>query len=664
MKLIFRVIDAADTRASGAGEIYIQPAAGEFQNRCDLASLVLEQGLKCLRHGTGVVDTAIVSAEPTLDDLLAATFVMELLAGRELPPGAASFARYAALVREGHIPSKLPLESSLEGLFLAIRNTDGADLTQQQIATRFAARWEQLSRRILQAAADGLNPFTTPLVAEGSEFAREQAFLARDHEVYKQDVERGQQWEVSIAGGPPRGRAIRLRDPKSLLFKQWSRRAEYCGAHDPFVFLAVDWGNRHWVFSTDPVQRVSIKPLADVLQAAEAKLDADAAARDPWFDGKRFDYTLVAAPHQGTKLGEADLMAIVHDWCDAPRLKRPGFARHQTAVAAVFVCLLVGGGWWFFHRPDSTGSPRGVEPSVAVVAGPGSGATNSLGAASAAGAPRGIEFLTVSDDTVDEKIQQKRTGSDYAIFIATDHYAHWSPLHNAVRDATSIADLSETHYGFSPAHVKRCWDCPKDEVTGALEDYFLGDKFRFGHDDQLLIYIAGHGERVGTKGYLVAADSLSPSKEDSQTRNSYIDLATIKDDVEKIQAKGCRHVLLIMDICFGDMIDFSEATKTRQRGVDAEKLTPERKDKIVQRIMAHPCCMFLTSVGADQPASDGTVHSPFAQYLINLLQESPRDGLITFPDVLRAVRGSTQEPCHGFLQGHENNGDFVFIWQP
>ena len=41
---------------------------------------------------------------------MAATFAVELLAGHALPAGAEQFARYSALVREGHIPSTLPLE--------------------------------------------------------------------------------------------------------------------------------------------------------------------------------------------------------------------------------------------------------------------------------------------------------------------------------------------------------------------------------------------------------------------------------------------------------------------------------------------------------------------------------------------------------------------------
>lgn len=634
MELTLRRISGSDSPPPGNGEIYVQQAAADANARRDLAMLVLHEGVKCLRQGTGPIERIVVDADPTLDDLLAATFAGELLAGRALPAGAEAFARYAALVREGHIPSKLPLENSLEGLFLAIRNIDGDDLTKSEVAARFTERWHSVAEVILRAARDGVNPFTTSVVGEGSEFAREQMFLERDHEVYCQDMARGEQWDVAIPGGPPHGRALLLRQPKSLLFKQWSRRTDDSWAGGAFILLAVDWGEGSWVFSTDPVMQIPINRLAELLQEAEVAINAQSAADDPWFDGKPFGHTLVAAPRHGTKLSEADLMAIVHRWSDAARNRHFSISRLLPGISVVAVCLLAGVGW-------------------------------GLHALQTAGSSRGLEFLTVSEDSVNDKITTPRTGSDYALFFATDNYKDWGKLCNAKADAEAIQKMLEDHYGYQKDHVKYYPDCTQKDMIGALNNCL---KQKFGPDDQLLIYIAGHGERVGSKGYLVAQDSLKPiSKDhadDPEILLHYIDLATVRDDVEKIQALGCGHVFLMMDTCFAGMIDFDPATEEPgHRGSAAINWTPEKKAEIVRRKMQHPCCMFLTSVGDNQTASDGTVHSPFAQDLLDLLKTPPPGGIVTFPHILGALLYSKQEPRYGPLRDRESNGDFLFVWQ-
>ncbi len=634
MEITIRRIINSDS-PPGSGEIFIQPASAEFRGRRDLAMLVFQQGLKCLRQGTAPIAKIVVDSDPTLDDLLAATFVGELLSGRALPAGTEPFARYSALVREGHIPSKLPLEDSLEGMFLAIRNIDGDDLTKPEIAARFTERWQRLAEVILRAARDGVNPFTTAVVGEGSEFAREQTFLGHDHEVYCQDVARGEQWDVAIPDGPPHGRALLLRQPRSLLFKQWSRRTDDSWAGGAFVLLAVDWGKGNWIFSTDPVMQIRIDQLAELLQQAEARLNAQ-ATEDPWFDGKPFGHTLVAAPRRGTKLAEADLLAIVHRWSDAPRNRHFSISRLLSVIGVVALCMLGGFGWWL-RMPTTTASPR-------------------MGSNSSPSAM--IRSTTRS--------RPSRNGSDYAIFFATDKYkANWGTLCNAVADGKAIADLLEQHYGFQHDHIQRCWDCTQSDVIGTLDNCL---KKKFGPDDQLLIYVAGHGERIGTKGYLVAQDSKRPTSkdhaDDPDVVLSYIDLATVRDDVEKIHALGCGHVFLVMDTCFGGMIDFDEATQEpSHRGSAAITWTPEKKAEIVRRKMQHPCCMFLTSVSGSQTASDGTIHSPFAEDLIDLLQKPPPGGLVTFPHILSALLYSKQEPRYGALRDRESNGDFLFVWQ-
>jgi hypothetical protein len=105
----------------------------------------------------------IVKAKPTLDEMLAAAFVRELVAGRSLPSGAEAFARYVGAVREGLMSGDLPLFQSIEGMFMAIR-TDGIDgeLTGPA-GQRFATAWQQMKTFLLGAAAEGRDPVSEPL---------------------------------------------------------------------------------------------------------------------------------------------------------------------------------------------------------------------------------------------------------------------------------------------------------------------------------------------------------------------------------------------------------------------------------------------------------------------------------------------------------------------
>src|SRR5262249_48785700 len=155
-----------------------------------------------------------------------------------------------------------------------------------------------------------------------------------------QDVRRGEQWRVSFAGAPPGSRALVLRQPKSLLFKYWSRAevAEGADAQDrTFLLLAVCWGDGRWVVTTDPVQRVPLSGLCPALQAAETR--SGASGRE-WSEPERFGQTLVAAPKNGTLLADEEVLAIVRHWSTAG--KRPSRRKLLAGAVAIGVLILAG----------------------------------------------------------------------------------------------------------------------------------------------------------------------------------------------------------------------------------------------------------------------------------------------------------------------------------
>jgi hypothetical protein len=334
MQIIFRKPETSDMPA--ADELLINPRGAEPVAN-GFAELAFDKGVAAFPQGAGPIRTLVVDHDPTFDDMLAALFVEERLEGRELPRGAQSFAHYARRRREGRTPSSLPLEVSMEGIYLAIRNASDGDLTKPQTAAKFLRDWRRMANVILKAAAAGQNPFNTPLFSDGDEFADERASLAADRAVFHQDVLRGEQWIVDIPGAPRRSRALFLRKPTSLLFPQWSRREGDCGAERPYIFLAVDWGKGCWMFSTDPEQRLRLDSLAEVLQQAEAATDPASAAEKPW--ETRFDDTLVA--HRHTKMSNEKVLSVVKRWAHARRPPSPKPIPAWVAAAAVVLFGIV-----------------------------------------------------------------------------------------------------------------------------------------------------------------------------------------------------------------------------------------------------------------------------------------------------------------------------------
>jgi hypothetical protein len=342
-----------DVRRAGPvpadGELHV--FRSDLGNRC-LARLVLEQGPEALPRGAGPVHVIVVKPDPTLDDMLAATIAAVRLDGRPLPIGIRPFVEYATVLRKGLSPgTAVPLERSLAGLYKAIRWMH-LDLTDPAQGRRFTEDWNRLAAVILAYAADGLDPFSEfPLPSWL--FAEEQLFLTGDRDLYLRDKLAGEAWDVIIPDeGPTAGRrpALLLRRPTSRLWKEWARSDPAAsrsgwrpGKGEPgpvgYQFLAVDEeGTGNWVFSTNPVHRLSIRSLRDLLQKEEQARSPKRAADDPWV--ALFDDTLVAAPAAGTAIPETELIRLVKRWANA-RTVRPRRRLAAGVALATLGCLML-----------------------------------------------------------------------------------------------------------------------------------------------------------------------------------------------------------------------------------------------------------------------------------------------------------------------------------
>lgn len=525
------------TDRPSAGEVWIRSST---EDRRDLATLALERGVSGLACGEPPWVSVVVNADPTLDDMLAMELVQDLQAGRSPPSGMVQFARYAALAREGLHPGSVSLELSLEGVYLAIRNQAPGPLLEPGAGHAFLQGWRRLRDRVWQAAAEGLDPFSLPVVSAAQGFGRELAYLAGDREVFRQDVARGERWLLRLPDGPQQSTGLLLRQPRSLLFKNWSRSdPDAPGGSGTNLLLAVWRSPGQWVFSTDPVQRLSLLGLHQKLQAAEAQVSPSTAATDPWFDGAPWQHTLVAAPHGGSRLTDARVMAIARDWSGARVLPqhqpRP---RRRALLSAGLVTALCGG----------------LALASSLPAGPGS-ASERVSRGSGLSRERRERLRT-------EGLAVPKFALLVAVGEAQEPRSRFGPLAATRPDAGRLYTLLRDRYGYQPEHVWLLADGPvalegtapvhtgpatRDGLLDAIRD--LGAATDQYDHSTLLFYYAGHGDVEHSAvdiGHLV----LSGYRQDDPLRTGFQMNHLSRDLMERVRSS---HQLLLLDCCYSGL---------------------------------------------------------------------------------------------------------------
>lgn len=246
-----------------------------------------------------------------------------------------------------------------------------------------------------------------------------------------------------------------------------------------------------------------------------------------------------------------------------------------------------------------------------------------------------------------ELAQLSRSGSDYALVIATNSYQAMNPLVNPVFDANAISNILETEYSFQ---VETLIDPSLAQITLKIREY--AQKL-FSEDDQLFIFIAGHGEYDDfyKEGYLVASDS----RREDEAKTSYLPHSALRTYINNIP---CKHIFLAMDVCFGGTFDPHIASS---RG-DAESDIAARAH-FIKRKMASKTRLYLTSGGKEYvPDGRPGQHSPFARKLLEAFSSyGGSDKILTYKELLTFVEAVTPEPRFGDFGDNEPGSDFIFI---
>ncbi len=670
MKLALRKLRGEITPA--AGELVLKPADLATRERRDIANLAVSQGPDAFLRGQGEITTIVTSDDPTLDDLLAFEFVSLRLQGKPLPKAAAAFARYAALAREGLRPSSVALDHSMEGIFLAIRNAHGSDLTQPLAFAKFEGDWQRMASHIVGASERGADPFKEAIFSDAPDFARERTFLAKDRDVYLQDVLRGERWLIKIAGGPPQASALIIRDPKSLLWKHWSRADAGAPTGDLYLLLGVDFGNGSWVFSTDPVQRLPIKELAEKLQTAELIRNPEAKS-NPWFDGAPFGYTLVAAPKGGSKLANDELLKVVRLWCNAtaPKAARaPSGAPVGLLVGAACVAVLAALGAIF--GPMIWGGPT----------------PDPIAKNNTAPEAKEVDFLARGAMLDEEEIRKLRSeGLDiegFALIVAVGS-SSYGKLPAAVPDAGRLFCLLRDRFGYKTENIRllvdepeRCLDSKtgrplinngiptRENVSRTLEELSkLTGRYEKGDRTNFLFYYAGHGEtekRASEIGYLILSGYWESDKSapDVQAYN----MGHLSRDIrEKIHSS---HQILLIDCCFSGFV-----TKARGNVNENPQAIYELWKSKAHAIVTAGSEKQRSFESGEKSIFSGTLFRALGGESESMLADVNKDGLVTdaelaaylSSEVPKQFAGSKLTQTPQYHRGTEGDdvGQFLFI---
>ena len=252
--------------------------------------------------------------------------------------------------------------------------------------------------------------------------------------------------------------------------------------------------------------------------------------------------------------------------------------------------------------------------------------------------------ITVGENVLDNLLAIDR--QDHALLFATDKYDFWDDLVNPIDDAHAIGKTLEDLYGFKVEIVE---NASLEEVWEKLREY---SEKRFGPQDQLMIFFAGHGhydESFG-EGYVVASNSSNNDK----ARTSYISHNRLRGVVDNIP---CEHILLTMDVCFGGTLDPNIA---RNRGPKTYEVSVS--DMLVRKFQKKTR-KYLTS-GGKEYVSDGIPgkHSPFASKLLEAYKSiGGDDRVLTMSEIQAKMENLAQIPRFGAFGADESLSDFVFI---
>lgn len=241
----------------------------------------------------------------------------------------------------------------------------------------------------------------------------------------------------------------------------------------------------------------------------------------------------------------------------------------------------------------------------------------------------------------------------YALLVGTNSYSgkpQWNDLEGIpVLDVNSIGSELKNNFGFE---VITLVDKPSDSIYECI----IRLSRQLKSSDQLLIYVAGHGdydETLFDDGFIVCANSRQVK--DDPYRNTYIQYSKLSRMINKLPAT---QVMMVLDVCFGG--SFAEKVVRCSNRSDYEDLSSAEyisgKLKLKTRL-------FLSSGGKREvPNGYKGRLSPFAQRFLQCLQTKGGDGkLLSSTNFYEFVKKLPSGPVIGSFGDDECGSEFIML---
>jgi len=267
-------------------------------------------------------------------------------------------------------------------------------------------------------------------------------------------------------------------------------------------------------------------------------------------------------------------------------------------------------------------------------------------------------LISKVNDYVDPSLLNKEQ-TNHALLFATSHFddPNWQDLANPLKDVRAIEQRLRDNYGFQ---VTVAIDYTVEQMGSILSAFTQGTLY--SPKDQLLVYFAGHGmyKPDGIGGYVVAKNSIYGA-----STRSYLSFIDIRNRLNGPNA--CKHVLTVMDICFGGTFFDKKEGVTNYAGSDL-KYIQTQPDSFINNKLKLTSKLFITSGGLEYVPDN----SHFAKRFLETLDSKGvnKKGILTFNDFtdnLSTLELLPEEfrtsPRYGTFGDHEVGGEFILRYQ-
>jgi hypothetical protein len=554
--------EKAREEAAAAGALRLELSA--VAEHGDAVSTVFwRHGIKPWGRGFPLGEAVIALPElPALDEVWALAMCARRERGDELPAAWEAMCRYAADVRQGLFPDRVPPEHAVQSVYLAMAQETllGVKPDRDRFLEEALALCDHIGRRL----EEGARLLDDDLLGSVPALQRYISLLAADRDLYREDRSRGRRFwaEIPAAHSPTRTARrlplLVLEQPVARQFKLWARRDAEAPGGAGYPLLLTKLLNDAVVLSADPGQRVTVGWLAagltELEKSARGGGDEKKAA---WYDGRNHNGTLCAAPLDGTKLS---MDAVLRHFKGELRLRpiaNEGKRRTALMAGAALAVALLGGGAVALavrgggdNRTAQAGAPRGADRIEEE-------------SAPSTDLPRGAKGEPLAKDEVINLI-----GSDdgpkamkhFAVIAGVCSYEGEQKLYAPCRDARAMRDLLMRDYGYKREDIVFLVDKAEggERVDGPPTAEVMKtqvERFRSKHGDDenstFLFYYSGHGGYV--KGAQADFGVLQPSGffttlKDQPYQHRGWDMQRLIDDIKK--GVPSRHIMLILDACY------------------------------------------------------------------------------------------------------------------